>query len=253
MEKAVQVERMQIVHRGRIVSGILYSPKQEGQYPMVIFSHGYNGNKADFAKTANYLAEHGVAGFCYDFCGGSVNGESTMSTTDMTLFTEKEDLEAVIAAMQRLDTTDKENIFLFGASQGGLVTALTAEGLVQEIRGMVLLYPAFCIADDWNKRFPKPEDIPEEEELWGMKLGRVFFESLRGFDVFAHTGKYDRSVLVMHGDQDPIVALGYSEKIAQTYPKVRLEVFEGEGHGFTPQGDERAAHMLLEFVKSELV
>ena len=215
----------------------------------MIFSHGYNGHKSDFDYTARYLAERGICALSYTFCGGSTRDESGMLTTDMTLFTEIEDLQAVITYVKGLEQLDKDNIFTFGGSQGGLVTALTVDDMSEEIKGMILLYPAFCIADDWSKRFPNISDIPEEVELWGMKMGRDFFESIHGFDVFAHVGKYANSVLVMHGDQDPIVAMGYSERIAETYPKVRLEVFPGEGHGFTEEGTNRMTELLYEFLQ----
>ncbi len=253
MSDKMIIKEIKIPHHNRAVNGILYAPKANQKCPIVIFSHGYNGNKSDFDLHARYLVENNIAAFCFDFCGGSTRDESGMPTTDMTLFTEQEDLESVIAAVKCLAVTDKDNIFVFGGSQGGLVTAMTADERSEEIRGMILLYPAFCIPDDWNRRFPKEEDIPEEEELWGMKLGRVFFESIRGYDVFEHVGKYSNHVLVMHGDKDPVVALGYSERIAQTYTNVRLEVFEGEGHGFTSEGDRRVMEMLCDFVKAERV
>lgn len=253
MSKEMSIREISIPHHNRAVNGILYAPKTKQKCPIVIFSHGYNGNKRDFDLHARYLVENNIAAFSYDFCGGSVRDKSGMPTTDMTLFTEQEDLEAVIAAVKCFAVTDKNNIFVFGGSQGGLVTAMTADDRSDEIRGMVLLYPAFCIPEDWNRRFPKDADIPEEEELWGMKLGKVFFESIRGYDVFEHVGKYSGHVLVMHGDKDPIVALGYSERIKKTYNKVTLEVFPDEGHGFTPEGDRKVMEMLCDFVKAERV
>ena len=249
MEK-INVQLMNIPLHNRKIDGILYTPQGEGSFPIVIFSHGYNGHKSDFDSTARYLAEHGICAFSYTFCGGSTRDESGMPTKEMTLFTEKEDLQAVIAFVKTLEQVDVSNIFTFGASQGGLVTALTVDDLSDEIKGMILLFPAFCIADNWNERFPEVEDIPEEVELWGMKLGRGFFESIHGFDVFAHVGKYNNNILVMHGDRDPIVAMGYSERIVEVYPKVRLEVFLGEGHGFTEEGIQRMTEMLYEFVTS---
>ena len=64
----------------------------------------------------------------------------------MTLFTEMQDLEAAIGALRGHPQIDKENLFLFGASQGGLVTAMTAARHADETRGIVLLFPALCIA-----------------------------------------------------------------------------------------------------------
>ena len=253
MSSKMIIKETKIPHHNRAVNGILYMPEATSKCPIVIFSHGYNGCKSDFELHAKYLVENNIAAFCYDFCGGSTRDVSGMPTTDMTLFTEQEDLEAVIEAVKGMESVDENNIFVFGGSQGGLVTAMTADDRSEDIRGMILLYPAFCIPEDWNRRFHKEEDIPEEEELWGMKLGRVFFESIRGYDVFEHVGKYKNAVLVLHGDKDPIVELGYSERLAQTYSKVSLAVFLGEGHGFTPEGDRKVMEMVCDFVRTERV
>jgi dipeptidyl aminopeptidase/acylaminoacyl peptidase len=237
-----------ISHHERETFGILITPEQEGTYPVVVFSHGYNGSGKDFESMGEYLATHGIASFCYDFCGGSVHSRSSMKTTDMTIFTEMEDLHAVIKYIESYDNIDKDNIFLFGGSQGGLVSVLVTDEICDEVRGLMLLFPALCIADNWNERFVKVEDIPDEAEFWGMTLGRKFFEELRGFHVFEHIGKYSRKVLVMHGDKDPIVPLYYSQKLKDTYADMKLEVFLNEGHGFSAEGNKRVAEMVLDFV-----
>lgn len=240
---------MTVPHHEREVFGRLTLPEKQGRYPFVIFSHGYNGSKNDFELMADYLAQQEIASFCYDFCGGSVQDKSSLPTTEMTLFTEKEDLHAVIDALCKREELDSGNLFLFGASQGGLVSALTAEEIKEKVRGLVLLFPALCIAENWNQRFPKIEDIPDTQELWGMTLGRVFFESIHDFDVYAHIGTFDKNVFVMHGDKDPVVSLEYSERLRTTYKNIEIEVFPGEGHGFTEEGNKRAAKLLAEFVK----
>lgn len=246
MQQVVKIE-----HHGRCIDGTLYLPEKK-KCPVVIFSHGYNGHKSDFDYTTNFLTEKNIAAFCYTFCGGSTRDESGFLTTDMTIFSEMEDLQAVINKVRELEEINAEQIFVFGGSQGGLVTALTVDEMWQEIKGMVLLYPAFCIADNWNQRFQKKEEIPEELEFWGMKLGRTFFETLQGFDVFSHIGKYKNKILVMHGDKDPIVDLEYSNRIKDSYPQVRLEVFKGEGHGFTDIGTEKMTEMLYQFILENL-
>ena len=138
----------------------------------------------------------------------------------MTIFSEVENLEAVFSFVKMLPQIDNNNIFTFCGSQGGLVTSLTCDNRSEEIRGMM--------------------------------FGRGFFESIHGYDVFSKVGQYRNNVLVMHGDQDPIVALGYSERIVRSYEQVRLEVFQGEGHGFSPEGNRRMTEMVYEFVASNL-
>lgn len=232
------------------IYGTLITPSQNENYSIVIFSHGYNGSGRDFEAMGEYLAKHNVAAFCYDFCGGSVNSRSTMATTEMTIFTEKQDLFCVIDYIKNYSKADKKNIFIFGGSQGGLVSALVAEEARDDIRGLILLYPAMCIADNWNERFPKKEDIPDIQELWGMNLGRKFFETLRGFDVYANIGTYPGNVQVIYGENDPIVSLDYMEKLKQVYSNMKLDIFKNEGHGFSEEGNQRVAEMTLQFVNT---
>lgn len=241
---------VKIKHHGREIYGVSYMPENRQNYPVVIFSHGFNGSSNDFAMISEYLVGNGIGAYCFDFCGGSNGSKSQLKTSEMTLFTEKEDLCAVIDTIRSWENVDTNNIFLFGASQGGLVTALTAEEYIDKVKGIMLLFPAFCIADNWNERFPTLDSIPDIEELWGVKLGRVFFESIHGYNVFEHIGEFNKNVLIFHGDKDNIVSLEYGMKAAKLYPHAQIEVFPGEGHGFSQAGNKTVAEMTYEFIKA---
>ena len=97
----IKKTEVRLVENGRELYGLLTTPEEEGKYPAVIFSHGYNGTGRDFEWMGEYLAANGVAAFCFDFCGGSVNSRSSMATTDMTIFTEKEDLHSVVRYIKK--------------------------------------------------------------------------------------------------------------------------------------------------------
>lgn len=164
----------------------------------------------------------------------------------MTLFTEEEDLTAIVNEVKQW--TETEKIFLFGASQGGMVSAMTAENMEEDIQGLILLYPALCILDNWQERFPKEEDIPDCEELWGMMLGRRFFEAIHGLKLSQLIGKYSSNVLIMHGTEDAVVPYAYAEWAEKTYRNARLEAFAHEGHGFSEEGNRRMEAMAMYFL-----
>ncbi|MBQ6787106.1 MAG: alpha/beta fold hydrolase [Lachnospiraceae bacterium] len=245
----MQKKEMCMKHHGREIYGMLYTPDGSTKCPMVIFSHGYNGSGKGAEGYAQYLAERGIGSYCYDFCGGSVTSRSSMPTTEMTLFTEKEDLLAVYDRISSLENTDKDSVFLFGESQGGLVSALAANELKGLIKGLILIFPALCIADNWNQKFENTEDIPEEEEFWGMKLGKKFFTSMRGFDTFANIREFGGRVLIIHGDQDEVVPVSYSQTAIGEYQNARLQVLIGEGHGFSKEGSQQAIQMTYDMIK----
>jgi pimeloyl-ACP methyl ester carboxylesterase len=61
-------------------------------------------------------------------------------------------------------------------------------------------------------------------------------------------------VLVLAGDQDPIMPIAFSETIAACLPShlVRLERFVGCGHGVIVDSQERALQVIRDFVATEL-
>ncbi|UOQ49780.1 alpha/beta hydrolase [Gracilibacillus caseinilyticus] len=247
-----QKENVKIQHQGREIHGVSYMPNSERKCSVVIFSHGFNGTNQDFAMHSDYLAQHDVGAICFDFCGGSIYSKSDLKTDEMSIFTEKEDLAAVMETIKNWKNVDPDHIFLFGGSQGGLVSALVADEYIEDIKGLLLLYPALGIADDWNKRYPTLASIPDTHELWGVRLGRIYFESIHDYDVFDHIGKFNKNVLIFHGDQDDIVSIDYGKRAEMLYPHARMEVFPGEGHGFSEAGNKKVAEMTYEFVKANI-
>lgn len=243
----VQVSEMSIEANGRIIYGKLYRSVDESRCPAIIFSHGYNGSNSNFECECRYFASRGYVTYAYDFCGGSVGSKSSGATTDMTVFSEKEDLLAVIMRVRMLDCVDEKNIYLVGASQGGLVTTLAAEEAQKLIRGMILYFPALCIPNDWRKRFRTEEEIPEVVKWWGMDLGRNFFMAIREYDVFENIGKFCGDVLIIQGDKDSIVLAADSEKARKLYKNAKLVVLPGEGHGFSPRGTQKAMELMDRF------
>ena len=228
-----------IHHSGRMIFCKLNMPEGNEMVPMVIFCHGYNGSCEGFNYHQEFLENKGIGSIAFDFCGGSVHSKSSLDTTMMTIETEVEDLLAVYNYVSNMEQIDIHQIFFHGESQGGFVSAIAAAKLGDRICGLNLIYPALCIPDNWNERYKNISDIPEVEELWGMKLGKNFFMSLRNIDVFHEISKYTGRVKIVHGDQDKTVPLHYSEKAVKSYRNAILEVLSGEGHGFSPEGVEK--------------
>lgn len=242
-------EEIIIEENSREIYGVRYVPKEADKCPIVIFSHGYNGSNSDFYDNAEVLAKNGIASYCFDFCGGSVRAKSSMNTEDMTIITEKEDLKAVINKVKTWSEIDINNIFLFGASQGGFISSLVADEHKDEIRGVILLFPAFCIPDNWTEKYESVDDIPKCVDFWGMKLGSGFIKSVYKFNIYDNIGKYDKKILFLHGDNDLVVSHKYTLDISKKYNDSEVIIFEGEGHGFSKEGNIRVSNILLDFIK----
>lgn len=98
----------------------------------------------------------------------------------------------------------------------------------------MLIYPALCIPDNWNERYPRVEDIPEVSEIWGVKLGKKFMMDIRNMKPFETIGNYKGNVLIVHGTDDKVVPIDYSGRAQKTYQNATLKIIDKAGHGFKP-------------------
>lgn len=249
-KQGISIEELSIPNGENSIYGRIYTPAGEGKYPVVILSHGYNGTNNDFTSECRYFAQNGYIACAYDFCGGSVNSKSSGKSTDMTISTEKSDLKAVFEYLESMENVDTSNMFLLGGSQGGFVTSLVTEEIGEKVKGMILYFPALCIPDNWRHTYPKVENIPETTELWGLTLGKKFFEEIHDFYTFDNIGTYEKDVLIFHGDRDDIVPLSYSQQAQKKYPHAELITMKGEGHGFSPAGAKTVKEKVLEFLQN---
>lgn len=241
-----------INHHDRTVSFSYYLPEEKGKYPVVIFSHGYNGYQTDFETTCEYYAKSGIACVALTFCGGSTRDVSGFPSIKMSLGTEQEDLIAVLNYIKKDQCINENRIFLFGGSQGGLVSALVAARVKTEVAGLILLYPAFCIPDNWRDRFPNEDEIPETEEFWGLTLGKAYFMYIREMNVFDIIGGYEGPVLILQGREDLIAKENYAQKGKESYKNCRIELFAEESHGFSDEGNRRMEAMGLYFIHENI-
>lgn len=240
-------EEYTVVYDNIELFGELYSPKADGKFPAVIFSHGYNGHYTDFPNECKRFAQRGYVCYAFDYCGAQANGRSKGRTgADYTPFTMKEDLRAVIADIKMLPEVDETQIFLFGGSQGGFVTALTAadDEIKEQIAAVALYFPAFNIPDDW--RNAPVQDTP----LMGYSIGAAFISSIRDLDVYELIGNYEKDVCIVWGDQDALVKKQYIDRAVETYDHAELTVIHGAGHGFGGTALKTATETVLAFLEA---
>lgn len=253
-ERSYQYETQELSTQrdGKEIYGVITIPQNAGdRMPAVIFSHGFGGTHSVGTQYAQALAEKGF--YCFDFCGGSPSSQSDGSTVEMSIFTEQADLEAVISMIQGLDYVDSDNLFLMGTSQGGVVSAITGAAHPEEIRGMVLLYPAFVLVDRANELFQSRDEIPDTYYFMWMDVGKAYFEPLLDYDIYSEIAAYDKDVLLIHGDADHIVPLSYSEQALDAYPSAQLEVIPGGGHGFYGEDAQQTINYILEYLETHRV
>lgn len=207
---------------GKSIYGKMYKPNKSGKMPVVILSHSFMLNSHSLVPYAELLAKNGYAAYIFDFCGGSMNNNSDGKMQDMTVFTEVSDLEAVLSKIRGLSYVDKNNVFLFGTSQGGLVSALTASKHASQIKGMILLYPGFNMA----------EAVKENSSMAGAVLSQKYIDAIKDYDIYGNIGGFTKDVLIIHGTADTQVPIKYSEKAVNVYSSAELVRIKGANHGF---------------------
>ncbi len=231
-------------HDNMTISGLIFRPEKEGIYPAVIFSHGFGATYKDLMHYGDDFANEGIVCVFFDFCGGSPDSSSDGTMLNMSLETEVEDLRNVMDTVMELPYIDKSSLYLMGESMGGLISAMAGSRYINEVKGLILWYPAFNIPDDAIRRMKEGR-----KEVFGLPLSDDFDREASGLDIIHIQESFNKPVLIIHGDKDNIVPIEYSREAVDAYDHGLLHGIAGAGHGF--EGDERiiARTASISFIK----
>ena len=231
------------------IYGLMYRPKKVQKAPLIIICHGFGGSHKVNLVSADIYANAGYAVCSIDFCGGSDKTISDGSVMEMSVITEKEDLLAVVGQAGKLPYIDEKRIYLWGESQGAFVAALAAAEIPEKIAGEILLYPALNLADMGKRQFTKKADVTDSVFM-DTKLGPVYYQDIWDLDIYGSISRYLGPVLLLHGDQDELVPIAYSEKAKDVFKNVEYHVISGQGHSFYDEAGRKVDRMILEFLKT---
>lgn len=248
-------------YRGDLeIRGTVYMPSGQTDLPIAIVCHEFMTNRLFSYPYAMTLAKSGYAAFCFDFCGGGIMCSSDGDSRDMSVLTEIEDLKSVITFAKEQSYTNNEPLLLMGCSQGGLVAALTAVELPEEVGGLILQYPALSIPEAARKGEMlwmsfDPNKVPEEMRSGPMRIGRQYATDVMDIDTLPTITRYTGKVLILHGDRDTLVNISGSQKAAEAYEAagadVRFQIIPGGKHIFrSPKHIKTAAKSISEFACS---
>jgi len=234
MQKAVEIQS-----RGLTLRGMLHFPENvSGKVPIVLIFHGFTGNKMEphfiFVKLSRLLESKGIASVRFDF-GGS--GESDGDFKDMTISRELEDAINILDYAKTLDFVDTSRIGVVGLSMGGAVGGMLAGERKEDIRTLCLWAPAANMKDITISRY-NDENISALNEqgyidLGGLLLGKDFVDDVTNIDILGKTSRYDKNVLILHGDKDTAVPIEVSDRYMDIFgERCVLHVIEGADHTF---------------------
>lgn len=237
---------------GRRVFGKLFIPNEasEGKkVPLVLFCPELYKTHESGVPYAKELAGRGIAVMTFDCRGASQESRSPGSMQDMSVMTCAEDIFTVYEEVKNREFVDPGKTAAIGASQGAFATAVAASRRPDVFSCIVLMYGAYVILDDVRNMFADRESVPEVFSYHGWSiLGARYLTDLWDFDTKS-LGSYGGPVLILHGDDDPLVAPSYSESIAAVYRNAEFCMISGGRHGFKKGAFSQALEKILRFLE----
>ncbi|MBR5383102.1 MAG: alpha/beta fold hydrolase [Clostridia bacterium] len=241
----VHSETLILEGEGEQIEGVLYRPEDDSKtYPTVIICHGFTGNYHYLTgRIAQELAKNGYAAYAFNF-----RNPDTRSMLNTSPLTEAKTLNIVIDQIKKLSWADSNALYLLGESQGGFVSAYVAAqrtGEQDDIRSLILYYPAFVLQDDARARNPRYQEegytYAETETVGGNQISGMYSRDALSFDIYDVISAYQHDVLIIHGTADTVVPLSYSERALDVYPHAELKIIQNAGHGFYGGGEFKTA------------
>lgn len=247
---SVITENRWLERDGQKIYGKLFLPEEtDAPLPLVILSHGLGSDHRIMEPYAESFAENGFAAFVFDYIGGSEESMSDGNMTGMSVLTEAEDLSCILQSFRSDSRFSEDEIFLFGGSQGGFISAYAAGKHPDEIAGLVLLYPAFNLQDICRKLVSDADEIPESVVIGEHTVGSLYIRDMLTFDIYEVLRQYPGPVLLFHGTADPYVPLEYTQRAGQVLADARVVIIEGAEHGFDGEDRNRVEREAVAFVQ----
>ncbi|MCX7705421.1 MAG: alpha/beta fold hydrolase [bacterium] len=231
--------------------GVLHHPcgiKAGKKFPGVILCHGFSGNKSEshfiFTRLARNLAEAGIGCLRFDFMG---SGDSAGYFEDMSLETEIHDAENALKYLAKQPFIDEKNLGILGLSMGAIPAVAAATkykfkalclwspvAFPQEIERKILTRKLRKILDEKSKVYLTG---------YGLRIGKMFIESLYKIKPITMAEKFCGHSLIIHSKDDASIdvshALSYYNAFHRCATSKKLIILEKGGHTFVLEDSER--------------
>jgi len=230
---SIEIYEITYLSDGLKVKGLLVKPKEEGEYPCIIYNRGGNRdfgalNKKIGVWLLGKLAKEGYVIIASQYRGnGGGEGQEEFGGKEVN------DVLVLTEVLKEIEGADTDRIGMYGWSRGGMMTyiALTK---TDKIKAAVVggANSDLTIIDRPNmaKRV-YAELIPNYEQNKEVELKK------RSAIYWADQFPKNVPILLLHGNADWRVKSTNSLKLALEFEKYRipyrLKIFEGADHGIT--------------------
>jgi len=264
MQKYEERELVEFVNEGNKIFGIIHRPIGEENPPVVVFCHGLAGHKIGknrmYVQLSESLSRVGIASFRFDFRG---SGDSEGEFGEMSLLGEVNDAEKALDFIRQQPNLDVNRIGIYGRSFGGAV-AVYAAAQSPAVKSLVLWAPVFS-GEQWEEKWElvETQKINEQERRNLMRInGQLpslnFYKELFAMNLNSEFKKLMKvPLLLVHGEQDPIVGIQHSEKIMELRAAAQAETsfirLPHSDHDFThPDEKLHAANLTCQWFAKTL-
>ncbi|MGM9858733.1 MAG: alpha/beta hydrolase family protein [Bacilli bacterium] len=202
------------------IYGNLYTPldfSSDNSYSLIIMSHSADINSDSLDSYGYRAASLSYLSYSFDYPSDNKKSRSD-KIENPTIFKDVDTLSYLVDYFFTIPYINK--IYLFGTSQGGLISSIVANNYNEIIQGLIMFYPAF--------------NIPELLQI-DITLDEEYRNELNNYNVYDHIGSFTKDVLIVHGTKDFIVPSSYSEKANEIYSSCTLQLIEGANHGFNKE------------------
>lgn len=249
---------------GKRICGKYYLPEGDGPFPVVVLSSGQTAAYTIYEDEAKAFSESGIACVIFDFTGAVGRKLSDGELTESSVFTEVQDLNAILDSLSELPKADTNNVFLWGHSLGGLVSTYTGCNRPDDIKGMILLEPSFTYPDFTRYNNPDLSQVPDvinDPKLYNTLVGKQFVIDMCSLDIMKEMEKCDKDVLIILGNagekKSSYPALGYTypeafEMAGQRFTSSETITVEGADHLFQGEYGKTAVEKSIGFIKKHL-
>ena len=205
----------------------------EDKCPLLVLEHGFTGHMEErhIVGVAEHVRNLGFAVLRVELYG---HGKSDGEFKNHTILKWIDQMQAVIKYAASL--TFVTDLYLAGHSQGGLTTMIVGAMERDRLKAIMPLAPAIVIPDGANAgnmlgaEFD-PNNIPDEVVFEdGKILSGDYFRAAQMLPVEESIRKYDKPVLIVHGDADEAVPVKYAYYAAELYKNCTLKIIKGDTH-----------------------
>lgn len=207
-------------------------PKDKDKYPLVILVHGFTGDMEE-RHIIGVQEAMNAAGFGVLRVEMYGHGQSEGEFKDHTLFKWISNIMKVTDYAKGMpQVTD---LYLCGHSQGGLLVMLAAGMRPDDYKAIIPMSPATVILDGarcgnlLGNPFD-PEHIPDRLEFDDRQLKSDYIRCAQLLHLEDAIQKYDKPVLIVHGDEDEAVPYEYAVEADKQYKNSKLVTIKGDNH-----------------------